>query len=69
MSLNSKFSDYITDFIECIPTKYPIVLDFVRYIFIERGDYRNQRIGAGRIASIKVEFIEAEDNSLCLSQQ
>lgn len=148
VSLNSEFSDYIIDFIECIPTKYPIVLEiygskfteeqkkiivdtitsdgdyvlgkiiqenrhhrlvfgemvigtvisgillaligkylgdipqeffyvlfwlfadsFVRYIFIERGDYRDQRIGAGRIASIKVEFIEDEDNSLCLSQQ
>ena len=41
----------------------------VRYIFIERGDYRNQRIGAGRIASIKVEFVEDEDNSFCISQQ
>jgi hypothetical protein len=148
VSLNSEFTDYITDFIECIPTKYPIVLEiygskftneqkkiivdtitsdgdyqlgkiiqenrhhrlvfgemvigtvisgillaligkylgdipqeffyvlfwlfadaFVRYIFIERGDYRDQRIGAGRIASMKVEFIEDEDNSLCLSQQ
>ncbi|WP_036611951.1 hypothetical protein [Oribacterium sp. P6A1] len=42
---------------------------FLTYIFIERGDYRNQRIGAGRTASIKVEFIENEDKSLCLSQQ
>ncbi|MCR5234432.1 MAG: hypothetical protein K6E53_11070 [Lachnospiraceae bacterium] len=136
-SLNSEFSDYIMDFIECIPTKYPIVLEIygkkfteeekkiitdtiiedgdyvlgrtiqenrhhrfvfvemvigtvvsgillaligkylgeipqeffyvlfwlfadalVRYIFIERADYRDQRIGAGRIASIKVEFAE-----------
>ena len=141
VSLNSEFSDYITDFIECIPIKYgskfteeqkKIIVDtitsdgdyelgriiqenrhhrlvfgemvigtvisgillaligkylgdipqeffyvlfwlfadsLVRYIFIERGDYRNQRIGAGRIASMKVEFIEDEDNSLCLSQQ
>ena len=139
-SLDSEFSDYIVDFIECIPIKYPIVLEiygakfseeekqiivdtiaadgdyelgriiqenkhhrlvfvemvigtvisgillaligkyleeipqeffyvlfwlfadaFVRYIFIERGDYRDQRIGAGRIASMKVEFIEDED--------
>lgn len=148
VSLNSEFTDYLVDFIECIPIKYPIVLEiygpkfteeqkkiiadtiasdgdyelgriiqenrhhrlvfvemvigtvisgillaligkyldvipqeffyvlfwlfadsFVRYIFIERGDYRNQRIGAGRIASMKVEFVEDEDNSLCLSQQ
>ena len=139
-SLDSEFSDYIVNFIECIPIKYPIVLEiygakfseeekqiivdtiaadgdyelgriiqenkhhrlvfvemvigtvisgillaligkyleeipqeffyvlfwlfadaFVRYIFIERGDYRDQRIGAGRIASMKVEFIEDED--------
>ena len=139
-SLDSEFSGYIVDFIECIPIKYPIVLEiygakfseeekqiivdtiaadgdyelgriiqenkhhrlvfvemvigtvisgillaligkyleeipqeffyvlfwlfadaFVRYIFIERGDYRDQRIGAGRIASMKVEFIEDED--------
>jgi len=148
VSLNSEFTDYITDFIECIPTKYPIVLEiygakfteeqkkiivdtiasegdyelgrtiqenrhhrlvfgemvigtvisgillsligkylgdipqeffyvlfwlfadaFVRYIFIESGDYRDKRIGAGRIASIKVEFVEDEDNSFCISQQ
>ena len=139
-SLDSEFSDYIVNFIECIPIKYPIVLEiygakfseeekqiivdtiaadgdyelgriiqenkhhrlvfvemvigtvisgillaligkyleeipqeffyvlfwlfadaFVRYIFIERGDYRDQRIGAGRIASMKVEFVEDEE--------
>jgi hypothetical protein len=138
-SLDSEFNDYIMSFIECIPTKYPIVLEiygpkftedekkiivdtiisdgdyelgrtikenrhhllvfgemvigtvlsgillaligkyfeefpkeffyvvfwlfadsFVRYIFIERGDYRNERIDAGRIASMKVEFVEDE---------
>lgn len=32
--------------------------EFVRYIFIERGDYVAQRIGAGRLASMKVEFVE-----------
>ncbi len=141
-SLNSEFSDYIMSFIECIPAKYPIVLEiygpkftedekriivdtivsdgdyelgrtiqenrhhrlvlvemvigtvvsgillaligkylddipqeffyvlfwlfadsFVRYIFVERGDYRDKRIGAGRIASMKVEFAESEENS------
>ena len=148
VSLNSEFSDYIMGFIDCIPVKYPIVLDiygpkfteeqkkiitdaitsdgdyelgrtiqenrhhrrvfiemvigtvisgillamigkylgdipqeffyvlfwlfadsFVRYIFVERGDYQNQRIGAGRIASMKVEFTEDEENSLFTSQQ
>lgn len=142
-SLNSEFAEYIMNFIECIPIKYPIVLEIygakfteeqkkiivdtitsdgdyqlgrtiqenrhhrfvfvemvigtvisgillaligrylreipkeffyvlfwlfadslVRYIFIERGDYRNQRMGAGRIASMKVEFVEDEDNSI-----
>ena len=139
-SLNPEFADYITGFIECIPIKYPIVLEIygakfteeekkiivdtiasdgdyelgriiqenrhhrfvfgemvigtvisgillaligkylddipeeffyvvfwlfadslVRYIFIERGDYRDKRIGAGRIASMKVEFVEDEE--------
>ena len=41
---------------------------FVRYIFIESRDYRDKRIGAGRIASMKVEFVEDEDNSFCISQ-
>ncbi len=136
-SLNAEFTDYIMDFIESVPAKYPIVLEihgpkfteeekkiivdtivsdgdyelgktiqenrhhrlvfvemvigtvisgiflalvgnyledipqeffyvlfwlfadsFVRYIFVESGDYRNKRIGAGRIASMKVEFVE-----------
>jgi len=30
----------------------------VRYLFIEHGDYKNDKIRAGRIASIKVEFVE-----------
>ena len=147
-SLSSEFSDYILDFIECIPIKYPIVLEIygskfteeekkiiidtiasdgdydlgrtiqenrhhrfvfgemvvgtvisgillaligkylgnipqeffyvvfwlfadslVRYLFIERGDYQDQRIVAGRIASMKVEFIEDEENSPLPSQQ
>ena len=33
----------------------------VRYIFIERGDYRDKRIGAGRIAGMKEEFVEDEE--------
>ena len=31
---------------------------FVRYLFIENSDYKNDKIRAGRIASIKVEFVE-----------
>ena len=31
----------------------------VRYLFIEFGDYKNEKIRAGRIASMKVEFVEA----------
>lgn len=31
---------------------------FVRYLFIENTDYRKDKIRAGRIASIKVEFVE-----------
>ena len=143
VSLNTEFTDYVTSFLECIPTKYPVVLEihgpkftdaekkilvdtivsegdyelgrtiqankhhravflemvigtivsgillamlgkyikgipeeffyvifwlfadaFVRYIFIEREDYRAERIGAGRIASIKVEFVEDEESGL-----
>ena len=136
-SLNAEFADYIMSFVECIPIKYPIVLEiygskftdeekeiiveaiasdgdyqlgriiqenrhhrlgfvgmvigtimmglvitligqyiggiqreffyvlfylfadsFVRYLFIERGDYQNEKISAGRIASMKVGFVE-----------
>ncbi|MBQ2521076.1 MAG: hypothetical protein II537_00015 [Bacteroidales bacterium] len=32
----------------------------VRYLFIEKGDYKNDKIRAGRIASMKVEFVEEE---------
>ena len=31
---------------------------FVRYLFIENSDYKNDKIKAGRIASMKVEFVE-----------
>jgi len=31
----------------------------VRYLFIEFRDYKNEKIQAGRIASMKVEFVEA----------
>ena len=141
-SLSSEFVDYFTDFAECIPIKYPIVLKIygpkfteeekkiivetialdgdynlgrtiqenrhhrlvfvemvvgtvisgillallgkyleaipqeffyvifwlfadalVSYIFIERWDHRNERSVAGRLASVKVEFAEDEENS------
>ena len=32
----------------------------VRYLFIEFEDYKNDKIQAGRIASMKVEFVEAQ---------
>ena len=31
---------------------------FVRYLFIENSDYQNEKIRAGRTASMKVEFVE-----------
>ena len=31
---------------------------FVRYLFIENYDYQNEKIRSGRIASMKVEFVE-----------
>lgn len=141
-SLNSEFVDYFTDFVECIPIKYPVVLKIygpkfteeekkiivdtialdgdynlgktiqdnrhhrlvfvemvvgtvisgillallgkylesvpqeffyvifwlfadalVSYVFIERWDHRNERSVAGRLASVKVEFVEDEENS------
>jgi hypothetical protein len=31
---------------------------FVRYLFIENDDYKNEKIRAGRLASMKVEFVE-----------
>lgn len=143
VSLDSEFTDYVVSSLQCVPTKYPVVLEIhgprftdaekkiivdtitaegdsalglsiqenkqhrvyfwgmaigtvvsgvllavlgkllddipqeffyvlfwlfadslVRYIFIEREDYREQRIGAGRIASLKVEFVEDEDGFL-----
>jgi len=32
----------------------------VRYLFIEFGDYKNEKIRAGRMASMKVEFVEED---------
>ena len=33
---------------------------FVRYLFIENSDYKDDKIRAGRLASMKVEFVEEE---------
>ena len=55
---------FIGQYVGGIPREFFYVLfylfadAFVRYLFIERGDYRNEKISAGRIASMKVEFIE-----------
>ena len=57
----------IGKYLEDIPEEFFYVVfwlfadSLVRYIFIERGDYRDKRIGAGRIASMKVEFVEDEE--------
>ena len=57
----------IGNYLEAIPQEFFYVIfwlfadSLVRYIFIERKDYRDQRIVAGRIASMKVEFIDDED--------
>ena len=54
----------IKEFIDEVPLEFFYVLFWlfadalVRYLFIEFGDYKNEKIRAGRIASIKVEFVE-----------
>ena len=56
----------IKQFIDEIPLEFFYVLFWlfadalVRYLFIEHGDYKNDKIRAGRIASMKVEFVEAQ---------
>lgn len=60
----------IGQYIGGIPREFFYVLfylfadSFVRYLFIERGDYQNEKISAGRIASMKVRFVESEGNNL-----
>lgn len=60
----------IGKYIGGIPREFFYVLfylfadSFVRYLFIERGDYQNEKISAGRIASMKVRFVESEGNNL-----
>ena len=54
----------IKEFVDEVPLEFFYVLFWlfadalVRYLFIEHGDYKNEKIRAGRIASIKVEFVE-----------
>ena len=61
---------FIGQYVGGIPREFFYVLfylfadAFVRYLFIERGDYRNEKISAGRIASMKVRFVESEGNNL-----
>lgn len=52
-------------FVDDVPLEFFYVLFWlfadalVRYLFIEFRDYKNEKIQAGRIASMKVEFVEA----------
>ena len=54
----------IKHFVDEVPLEFFYVLFWlfadalVRYLFIEHGDYKNDKIRAGRIASMKVEFVE-----------
>jgi hypothetical protein len=54
----------IKHFVDEIPLEFFYVVFWlfadalVRYLFIEHGDYKNDKIRAGRIASMKVEFVE-----------
>ena len=56
----------IKEFVDEVPLEFFYVLFWlfadalVRYLFIEFGDYKNEKIRAGRIASIKVEFVEEQ---------
>ena len=53
-------------FVDEVPLEFFYVLFWlfadalVRYLFIEFGDYKNDKIRAGRIASMEVEFVEAQ---------
>ena len=56
----------IKEFVDEVPLEFFYVLFWlfadalVRYLFIEHGDYKNEKIRAGRIASMKVEFVEEQ---------
>ena len=53
-------------FVDDVPLEFFYVLFWlfadalVRYLFIEFGEYKNDKIRAGRIASMEVEFVEAQ---------
>ncbi|MCR5731387.1 MAG: hypothetical protein K6G51_00375 [Sphaerochaetaceae bacterium] len=57
----------IRQFLTAVPLEFFYVLfwlfadSLVRYLFIEKFDYEDQKIRAGRLASMKVEFIEDEE--------
>ena len=57
----------LNHFVDEVPLEFFYVLFWlfadalVRYLFIEFGDYKNDKIRAGRIASIKVVFVESSD--------
>lgn len=54
----------IKQFVDEVPLEFFYVLFWlfadalVRYLFVEHGDYKNDKIRAGRIASMNVEFVE-----------
>ena len=56
----------IKNFIDEVPLEFFYVLFWlfadalVLYLFIEFGDYKNEKIRAARIASMKVEFVEEQ---------
>ncbi|MBQ7444483.1 MAG: hypothetical protein IJS71_00895 [Clostridia bacterium] len=56
----------IKHFVDEVPLEFFYVLFWlfadalVRYLFVEHGDYKNDKIRAGRIASMKVEFVEGK---------
>lgn len=56
----------IKQFIDEVPLEFFYVLFWlfadalVRYLFIEHGDYKSDKIRADRIASMKVEFVEEQ---------
>ena len=57
----------IKHFVDEVPLEFFYVLFWlfadalVRYLFVEHGDYKNDKIRAGRIASMKVVFVEDKE--------
>ncbi len=54
-------------FFSDVPLEFTYVLfwlfadAFVRYVFIEKLDFRDQKIRAGQLASMKVEFVDPDE--------